>query len=270
MLQQMQLRNYSPQTISVYISSIVCLSRYYHRSPDQLSNEQIKDYLHDCIVNKHQSVSCINQTISALKILLVDVLGRKWESYQLPRPRREKKLPVIFSRQEVSTLLNAVTNLKHKAIISLAYASGLRLNEVRMLKPEDIDSQRMQIRVCNGKGNKMRMVLLSSTALNLLRLYYKKFRPETWLFEGLIPEHPIHQRTIEHQFHKYVIKAGIKKNVCFHSLRHSFATHLLEQGTNLRIIQQLLGHHSLKTTSVYLHLSSVDMATVLSPLDYHE
>lgn len=270
MLQQMQLRNYSPRTIDCYISSIACLSRYYHCPPDQLSSGQIKDYLHDCIVNKHQSVSCINQIISALKILLVDVLGNKWESYQLPRPRREKKLPVIFSREEVITLLRTVTNLKHKAIISLAYASGLRLNEVRTLKPEDIDSQRMQIRVCNGKGNKMRMVLLSSTALALLRQYYKRFRPQTWLFEGSNPERPIHQRTIEHQFHSYVLKSGIKKNVCFHSLRHSFATHLLEQGTNLRIIQQLLGHHSLKTTSVYLHLSSVDMATVSSPLDYRQ
>jgi len=270
MLQQMQLHNYSPRTIDCYISSIACLSRYFHCSPEQLSPEQIRAYLQHCILDQHLSVSTINQLISALKILLVDVLGKTWQKFNIPRPRGEKKLPVIFSRQEVITLLNTVTNLKHKAIISLAYASGLRLNEVRMLKPEDIDSQRMQIRVCNGKGNKMRMVLLSSTALDLLRQYYKRFRPEVWLFEGSIPQRPIHQRTIEHQFHTYVIKAGIKKNVCFHSLRHSFATHLLEQGTNLRIIQQLLGHHSLKTTSIYLHLSSFDMATVQSPLDYHQ
>lgn len=164
MLQQMQLRNYSPRTIECYISSIISLSRYYHCSPEQLSPEQIKAYLHYCIIDQHLSVSTINQLISALKILLVDVLGRTWEKFNIPRPRREKKLPVIFSRQEIITLLNTVTNLKHKAIISLAYASGLRLNEVRMLKPEDIDSQRMQIRVRNGKGNKMRMVLLSSTA----------------------------------------------------------------------------------------------------------
>lgn len=270
MLQQMQLRNYSPRTIQCYISSIISLSRYYHCSPEQLSPEQIKAYLQYCIRDQHLSVSTINQLISALKILLVDVLGKTWEKFNLPRPRREKKLPVIFSRQEVISLLNAATNLKHQAIISLAYASGLRLNEVRMLKPEDIDSQRMQIRVRNGKGNKMRMVLLSTTSLDLLRQYYRKFRPGTWLFEGALPQQPIHQRTIQEQFHTYVMKAGIKKNVCFHSLRHSFATHLLEQGTNLRVIQQLLGHHSLKTTSVYLHLSSVDLANVLSPLDYPE
>ena len=270
MLQHMQLRNYSPRTIDCYLCSISCLAKHYHCSPEQLSTEQIKAYLHHCIRDKHFSVSSINQLISALKILLVDILGKEWKIFNIPRPRNEKKLPVVFSRQEIVTLLNAVTNLKHKAIISLAYASGLRLNEVRMLKPEDIDSQRMQIRIVHGKGNKMRMVLLSATCLDLLRHYYKQYRPKIWLFEGLEPGHPIHPRTIEHQFHRYVSRAGIKKGVSFHSLRHSFATHLLEQGTNLRVIQQLLGHHSLKTTSVYLHLSNLDMSTLLSPLDYHQ
>ena len=269
MLQEMQLRNYSPRTITCYIHSIVGLSRYYHCSPEQLSTEQIRSYLHYCINNQHLSLSGVNQLISAIKVLFVYVLHKQWEQLNIPRPKKEKKLPVVFSKQEISALLASTTNLKHQAIISLTYSSGLRLNEVRMLKPEDIDSQRMQIRVCHGKGNKMRMVILSVKALDLLRLYYKKYRPKTWLFEGQIVGQPIHPRTIEQQFRTYVRKAGVKKGVCFHSLRHSFATHLLEQGTNLKVIQQLLGHQSLKTTSIYLHLSSFDLANVSSPLDHH-
>jgi site-specific recombinase XerD len=160
-----------------------------------------------------------------------------------------------------------VKNIKHRLILITAYSAGLRVSEVGHLRPDDIDSDRMQIRVRNGKGKKDRFTLLSPKTLDQLRLYYKQFRPTKYLFEGYTPGHPIHPRTIEHIFNKAVKGAGITKTVSFHSLRHSFATHLLEQGTNLRLIQQLLGHNSLRTTSVYLHLSRFDPKEVVSPFD---
>jgi len=197
----------------------------------------------------------------------VDVLGREWEPIKLKRPRREKKLPVVLSRQEVKSLLDVTRNLKHKAIFATAYSSGLRIGEVNHLKFSDIDGQRMQIRINGGKGNKTRITLLSPKVLGQLREYYKIYRPVKYLFEGRIPGKPICYTTIRVVFRNSFKKAGISKPVCFHSLRHSFATHMLEQGTNLRVIQQLLGHHTLKTTSVYLHISRFDTAEINNPID---
>jgi site-specific recombinase XerD len=209
----------------------------------------------------------VNQTISAVKILFVDVLHRDWEHMKIKRPRKEKKLPAVFSKPEISLLLSHVKNIKHKSIFITTYSAGLRINEVRMLKPVDIDSERMQIRVENGKGKKTRLTLLSPNVLAQLREYYKLYRPVNYLFEGQQAGSPISQRTIQHVFFECVKRSGITKAVTFHSLRHSFATHLLEQGANLRLIQQLLGHHSLKTTSVYLHLSCFDPKQISSPFD---
>jgi site-specific recombinase XerD len=267
MLQEMQTRNYSERTIHCYLLCIKRLSHYFNCSPDRLSIEQVKTYLHYCVTHNQSSAVTINQMISAVKIFFTDVLDRKWEPLKIKRPRREKKLPVIFSKQEIALLLDHVRNLKHKSIFITAYSAGLRLNEVRLLKPNNIDSDRMQIRVDNGKGKKTRLTLLSPNVLNQLREYYKKYRPVAYLFEGRIPGVPISHRTIQKVFGDCITKAGITKAVSFHSLRHSFATHLLEQGTNLRLIQQLLGHNSLKTTSVYLHLSCFDPKQVNSPFD---
>ncbi len=164
----------------------------------------------------------------------------------IKRSRKEKKLPAIFSKQEITLLLSHVKNIKHKSIFITAYSAGLRINEVRMLKPKDIDSDRMQILADNGKGNKARLTLLSPNVLIQLRDYYKMYRPIKYLFEGYVPGSPISTRTIQKVFFDCVKKSGITKAVTFHSLRHSFATHLLEQGANLRLIQQLLGHHSLR------------------------
>lgn len=267
MLQEMQIRNYSERSIRSYIHCLSRLSIYYNCSPDLLSIEQVKSYLHYCITEKQEATSTLNQIISAVRILFVDVLQRPWEQLKLKRPRREKKLPVVFSKQEIIAFLACIKNMKHKAILVTAYSSGLRISEVRMLKPSDIDSDRMQIRVRNGKGKKDRFTLLSVKTLEVLRLYYQRFRPKNYLFEGYLPGEAISHRTIQRVFTKAVIKAGITKAVSFHSLRHSFATHLLEQGTNLRLIQQLLGHNSLRTTSVYLHLSCFDPKEVSSPFD---
>lgn len=267
MLQEMQTRNYSESTIRSYLICIKRLSLYFNCSPDRLSIEQVKTYLHYCVTHNKSSAVTINQVISAVKIFFVDVLHREWEPVKIKRPRREKKLPEIFSKQEIILLLNNVKNIKHKSIFITAYSAGLRLNEVRMLKPHDIDSDRMQIRVDNGKGKKTRLTLLSANTLTGLRDYYKMYRPLKYLFEGHTPGVPLSQRTIQKVFEGCVKKAGISKAVSFHSLRHSFATHLLEQGANLRLIQQLLGHNSLRTTAVYLHLSCFDPKQVNSPFD---
>ncbi len=267
MLQEMQIRNYSERSIINYIHCLSRLSIYYNCSPDRLSLDQVKSYLHHCVTEKRESTSTINQIISAVKILFVDVLKRPWEPVNIKRPRRDKKLPAVFSKEEITTFFSGVKNLKHKAIFATAYASGLRISEVRMLTPIDIDSDRMQICIRNGKGRKDRFTILSIRTLGVLRDYYQKFRPKKYLFEGYIAGEPISHRTIQKVFSTAVVKAGITKAVSFHSLRHSFATHLLEQGTNLRMIQQLLGHNSLRTTSVYLHLSCFDPKDVSSPFD---
>ncbi len=267
MLQEMQTRNYSERTIHCYLLCIKRLSLHFNCSPARLSIERVKTYLHFNVTHNQLSSVTINQIISAVKILFVDVLHRAWEPIMIKRPRREKKLPVIFSKQEITKLLDGVKNLKHKSIFITTYSAGLRLNEVRLLKPNDIDSDRMQIRAGNGKGKKTRLTLLSPNALTQLRDYYKRYRPLEYLFEGRKPGDPISHRTIQKVFCDCVKRAVITKAVSFHSLRHSFATHLLEQGANLRLIQQLLGHNSLKTTSVYLHLSCFDPKQVSSPFD---
>jgi site-specific recombinase XerD len=267
MLHYMQLKNYSKRTIDTYLSCILSLSKYYKRTPETISSAEVKEYLYNLIQSKKASVSIINQIISAYKVLMTGVLEREWIPIKLPRPRREKKLPVVFSKDEVLRIIEQTRNLKHRSIIALAYSSGLRLDEVRQLKPTDIDSSRMQIRVSNGKGNKSRYTLLSKQILELLREYWQYYRPKSYLFEGRQKGEPISQRTIQELFHQRMTAAGIRKPASFHTLRHSFATHLLEKGVNLRIIQTLLGHTSIKTTTIYTHLLNFDPATVSSPFD---
>jgi site-specific recombinase XerD len=196
---------------------------------------------------------------------MTGVLGRDLEVIHIPRPRGEKKLPVVFSKAEVVKLLDATKNIKHKAILSLAYSSGARLEEASHLKVKDIDSSRMQIRIVCGKGKKDRYTLLSPKLLGLLREYWQLYRPKLYLFEG--SKGPISTRTIQHIFKNSLQRSKITKNGTFHTLRHSFATHLLEQGINLRIIQELLGHTSIKTTTVYTHLQNYSPSSVTSPLD---
>ena len=267
MLQEMQLRNYSPGTINCYLSSLSLLSKFYNTSPDKINREQVKDYLHHRITKGVYSTAFINQTISAYRLLQVNVLGRDWETIKIDRPRIDRSLPVILSQSEIKRILEVPTNIKHRAILMLAYSSGMRLNEIRHLKPKDIDPERMMIRVSNGKGNKARDTLLSSKTLSILRKYYKKHHPKKYLFEGSRPGDMLSLSMYRYIFHKSVKIAGVQKEVVFHSLRHSFATHLLEAGTNLAIIQKLLGHSSIKTTTVYLHLSKIDPSVVKSPID---
>jgi len=267
MLQYMQLKNYSKRTIDTYLSCIIHLSKHYKRTPETISSEEVKEYLYHLIQSRKASVSIINQIISAYKVLMTGVLEREWLPIKLPRPRREKKLPVVFSKEEILSIIERTRNLKHRAIIAFAYSSGLRLDEVRQVRLTDIDSSRMQIRVSNGKGNKSRYTILSKQILEMLREYWSDYRPKVYLFEGLKKREPISISTLQAIFYKRMKAAGIQKQASFHTLRHSFATHLLEQGVNLRIIQTLLGHTSIKTTTIYTHLQNFDPSSVASPFD---
>ena len=200
-------------------------------------------------------------------MLRVDVLKEVWTEIKISRPRGEKKLPVVFSKEEVFQLLNATRNLKHRTILALAYSTGMRLEEVCHVRICDIDSQRMQIKVCCGKGKKDRYTILSGMLVDMLREYWRWYKPYNYLFEGHDNRAPISSRTVQHIFARCMKITGIRKEASFHTLRHSFATHLLEQGVNLRIIQTLLGHTSLKTTTIYTHLVNFSPAMVKSPLD---
>jgi site-specific recombinase XerD len=266
MLREMQLKNFSKRTITVYLSCLDSLSAYFNDSPEHLSTEQVKDYLL-YLKDKGLSVTTLNQTISAYKVFVVLVMKEKWEEIKISRPKREKKLPSVLSKQEVFLLLSETKNLKHRAAFALAYSAGLRLSEVCQLKVKDIDSSRNQIKITNGKGAKMRYGVLSEKALHLAREYWQVYKPKNYLFEGQTKGCHITGGTLQKTFKKKVIELGIKKDVCFHSLRHSFATHLLEQGVNLRIIQHLLGHSSIKTTMIYTHIVNFSLDKLKSPLD---
>lgn len=267
LLHEMQLRNYSQRTISTYISCLSGLSKYYNKSLDKITIEQVKEYLHHRITMEKVSVAVVNQTISAYKLLHKDVLKNDYKRIDIIRPRRERKLPVIMSRDEIKKIIEATRNIKHKAILMLIYSGGLRLSETINLKITDIDSNRKQIRVRMGKGHKDRHTLLSQKALELLRMYYKLYKPRIWLFEGF--GYKQYSRTsVQQIFRRAKIKAGITKPVSIHTLRHSFATHLLEQGVSIQIIQLLLGHSSPRTTCVYLHVQQYSMEKVTSPADY--
>lgn len=269
-IQELTYRNYSPRTIETYGCMLSRISVYYKRSPELLTIEEIKHYLYHCKETQGLSDVFINQTISALRLLRRDVLGENWEDgLRLQRARRARKLPLILSREEMKRLLAAISNPKHKAIVAVLYSSGVRLAELLSLHLTDIDVDRMVIRVRQGKGNKDRETILSKKTLELLRDYYRNANPKpiNYLFEGQGRSGIKYSATSVRQILKRAAKhAGIEKGIGAHILRHTFASHMLEQGTNLKILQQLLGHSSLRSTMVYLHVTITDN-TVKSPLD---
>jgi len=269
MHREMQYRNYSKQSIKSYIQLMLSVEK--HLSPLPLADatsEQFKDYLYLRVRQDNVSVSLLNQSISAWKILQTDVLKREYESIKIKRPRREKKYPTVLTQQEVEALFNATKNIKHKALLMLAYSAGLRREELRLIKPKAIDSKNMRVHVVQGKGKKDRYTILSLKVLKYLRTYFDNERPKVYLFETQIKKgSPLSEQTLCSIIKNGAKKAGIKKNVSFHTLRHCFATHLLEQGVNLRLIQSFMGHTSLKTTSIYLHLANIKTSGVISPLD---
>jgi site-specific recombinase XerD len=265
-IRYMRYRNYSACTIKHYCERLIELSKYYNQSPDKLTREQFMDYLYYLVEDRQVSAVYLNQLISAYKIFVVEILRREWEEFTIRRPKVEKRLPVILSQEEVKRVIDSISNLKHRTFISLIYSCGLRLSELPNLKVTDIDSTRMQIHIRCGKGAKDRYVMLSEKILLMLRAYWKVYRPKEYLFEGARRGKAISRRTVQHVFSLAVKASGINKCPCLHSLRHSFATHLLENGVNLIAIQKLLGHNHIKTTTTYTHLQS-SPASVKSPFD---
>lgn len=269
LLYEMQYRNYSERTIETYRKSLAQVSKSLQKPLDKITSEDLKKYLHQRIVEESISTSCVNQFISAYKLLQTDVLKLEWETMRIKRPRREKKLPTVLSQQEVAKLISCTTNIKHRALLMLAYSAGLRREELQKIKSSAIDSQRMMVHVVQGKGKKDRYTILSDKTLEILRVYYKMFRPKTYLFESQVGKGCfLSSTTLTEIVKNSAQKAGIKKTVSFHTLRHCFATHLLEQGVNLKIIQQYMGHNSLQTTSIYLHLANISPSSISSPLDF--
>jgi integrase/recombinase XerD len=218
------------------------------------------------VTERKVSISYQNQSINAIKFYYERVLGGQRKVYLVERPRSEHTLPVVLSQQEIQAILKIPTNLKHRAILTTIYSAGLRVSEALNLKMSDIDSNRMQIRVEQAKGKKDRYTLLSPKTLELLRSYYIAYKPATWLFEGASGQ-KYSDRSIQFILKDAVTKAGIQKRVTVHTLRHSFATHLLENGTDLRYIQSLLGHESSRTTEIYTHVTTRGFDKIKSPLD---
>ena len=263
---ELTFRKYSPKTIKAYIHYNRDFLQKSKKPPQQVTNGDIKDYLFHLAEERGVSTSTLNGAINALKFYYGTVLKKKF-IYEIKRPRKDKKLPVVLNKEEVAKILSALSNIKHKAILMLIYSAGLRVSEVVKLKIEDIDSQRKLIHIKGAKGRKDRYTLLSEAALETLRRYWKEHKPSTWLFPGPNKEKHITIRTVQRIFEKACKDSGIRKTLSVHSLRHSFATHLLESGIDLRYIQALLGHKSSKTTEVYTHVSSKDFMRIKSPLD---
>ena len=262
---EMLAKKYSRKTISSYCRTAELLCEYFQKLPSEITRDDVIDFLAD-ISEKAASASTINVAISAIDAFLPSLKGDV-RTTALTRPKKDRSLPVVLSREEILALLNAVENLKHKTVLSLIYSSGLRVSEASSIKIGDIDRYRGMICIRCGKGRKDRTTLLSSSFLRLLQRYLDTYNPRIWLFEGQNNGTHISARTIQHVFAAACKKAGILKKATVHSLRHSFATHLLEQGTDIRYIQELLGHKSPTTTMVYTHVSKVRLTTIRNPFD---
>lgn len=270
MRMDLELKNLSPRTWSCYLIWMRSFALHFHRAPDELGEQEVRDYLHYLIQEKKASQSGVSQAYSALKFFYETTLKRDWNGFRIPRVQMGKKLPVVLSQQEIQVIFSATRNLKHRAVLMTIYSAGLRVSEVVHLKVSDIDSQRMTIRVQQGKGQKDRYTLLSQRTLEVLRAYWKEYRPAGWLFPGKPETEPLSVSSVQRVFEKVLLRARIKKPASVHTLRHSFATHLLEAGTDLYHIQRLLGHTSPKTTAIYLHLSRKNLGGLTSPLDLLE
>ena len=265
-LLKLELKRYANNTVKTYVSCFEAfINHYSHIEPEHINENDIRAYLQK-LIQQGSSNSYVNQAINAIKFYYEVVMEMPNRFYGMERPRVEEKLPKVLSKEEVLSMIAHTNNIKHRCVVSLLYSAGLRRNELLNLIPEDIDGKRMMIKVRGGKGNKDRFTILSETLLKELREYYKLWRPRTFLFEG-----PMGARYSPESVAKIVSRAAasakIKKRVSPHMLRHSFATHLLEAGTDLRYIQVLLGHKSTKTTEIYTHVATNIFFKIKNPLD---
>jgi integrase/recombinase XerD len=265
--EELKLRGYSKVTSRIYVRAVSKFSQFHDRSPARLGQEEIRAYLLHLITEKRGSRSAVDQAICALKFFYTQVLNRPCEVEKVHYPKRPKKLPVFLTEPEVVRLLSAASTLKHQALLMTLYAAGLRLSEALSLQPSDIDSATMRIHVRAGKGGRERYTVLSARLLETLRRYFRLYRPERWLFYGKMKSQPMSSRVAQKIVETTVRQSGLSKRVTAHTLRHSFATHLLERGTSLVYIQALLGHQWLKSTLIYTHVSEPALSKVVSPLD---
>ena len=268
MTEDMQVRNLALNTQSSYVQQVSLFARHFNKSPELLGPEDIRDYQVFLTNEKKLAPGSVLIAVAALRFVYKVSLKKDWSfEDMIPAPKKPQKLPVVLSPEEVLQFLGCIGSTKHRAILTTCYAAGLRISEAVHLKPTDIDSQRMVVRVEQGKGQKDRYVMLSSKLLETLRGYWRTARPKDWLFEGDVPCKPISKSAVELACQKARRLSRIRKPITPHSMRHAFAVHLLESGTDVRTIQLLLGHRSLATTARYLRIATSKVCSARSPLD---
>jgi site-specific recombinase XerD len=266
MIEDMQLRGLSERTQEAYLGAVRELAKFYMRPPAELSDDEVRRYFLHLVNEKRASFSKVNLSICALKFFYEKSLGKEWKLSGLIRPKPRKKLPVVLSRTEVRTLLSLVRVPKYRTALTLIYACGLRLKEALLLRVDDVDTDRAQLRIRNGKGGKDRYVPLSDKALEILQ-GRRTERPSSYLFCGRVADRHLHPSAVQRMFKAVVVQSGIKKAATVHTLRHSFATHMLESGVSIRVIQQMLGHTSPRTTARYTHLTTRTVGQARHALD---
>ncbi len=267
MVQDMQLRNLSPNTQERYLYHVASLTKFHGRCPEEMTPDDVRAYLLFLCEEKNLNPNTRRQAVSAFRFLFWTTLGREWSMKNLPLPRVQTKLPVVLSKEEVIRFFRSVLEFRFRLLLMSAYSAGLRVSEVTRLCINDIDSRKMVIHVRQSKGGKSRFVMLSELLMGQLRTYWKMAKPKLWLFPDATGEKPVSVAKVQSVCREARIRSHIDKVITPHSLRHSFATHLLEAGTDLRTIQLLLGHAQLTTTAIYTHVSTEKIAAVVSPLD---
>ena len=262
-------KRYSGSTIGTYMDSIQTFLRYYStKNLSEITNEDLIIFNNEYILANHYSASYQNQIVNAVKLFFRNIENKQLQPELIHRPKTQKLLPNVLSKEEIKLILNAHSNIKHKAMLSLIYSCGLRCGEMLRLKPEHIDSKRNILIIKQSKGRKDRITPLSNKIILMLRDYYHLHKPKEWLFEGQKQGEPYDERSLQNVLKQAIGKSQIKKPVSLHWLRHSYATHLLENGTDLRYIQEILGHSSSKTTEIYTHVSTKNIQKIISPFDY--
>jgi integrase/recombinase XerD len=266
--QWLRSRRYSENTLKVYTDAIKTFLLFYNdKAAEQIRESDVVRFNNEYILKNRLSSSYQNQIVNAIKLFFSTVENKKLDPVLVHRPKREKTLPNVLSKEEVKMILDAHSNSKHRTMLAVVYGCGLRRGELLSLKPEHIDSKRGILIIKQAKGKKDRIVPLSPKLLEMLRHYYTQHKPKVWVFEGQNPGQPYDERSLQQVFKQALTKAGIKKHATLHWLRHSYATHLLENGTDLRLIQELLGHKNSKTTEIYTHVSTSSIQKIISPFD---
>jgi len=267
-VRHLEVKRYSKNTIKTYSDALRVFITYDHKKPlTQLTNDDVQAFMSSYVLRQGLSFSYQNQFINAIKLYFKEVEKSTLELEQLQRPRREVKLPNVLSKEEVKRLLESVGNMKHRTMLSLIYACGLRRRELLYLKPTDILSERHQLRIEQSKNRKDRMIPISDKIIQMLRDYFLAYRPSVWMFEGMVKGEQYSEGSLQAVMREAVRKSGVNKNATLHWLRHSYATHLMETGTDTRYVQALLGHSSIKTTQIYTHITQKSIENIRSPFD---